>query len=141
MINARYFKRHPLLIILIIFVGFVSCREKTISFKQTTLSIAPYIDQKAADLKPLTAQIPEDDSSPYTLEIILYKFSSGKETISLGHDGEFTTQSDKMKISLLLKITKEKEFINSYILEIKGNSLEEIGFHLAQKLKDIKSAP
>lgn len=130
--------KRVIIIALVIISGVSSCRSDYPGFNKILLSIAPHINQGNKDFNLLIDKIPTTESSPYTLEIAIYKFSSGKETLSIDEADTVTSYSDKMKISLLLKITKNDKLIDSKFIEISGDSIENMSIEITRRIKNLQ---
>ncbi len=89
----KYKKYSLLTIILFIIFLFVSCENRKLNYRELHISTAPYIKADALNLKDFAIYIAPDPGSRYNLNIIVYSYSQGKETISMEGEWEFVSKT------------------------------------------------
>lgn len=110
---------------------FISCDNQKLNFREIIISSAPYIKSDALNLKDFSVDYKPDPGSRLTLNIIIYSFSSGKETIRLAEDGSFITETGASEIKALLKIMDGEKLVKADFAEVSGENNNELLRNLA----------
>lgn len=126
-----------LIINAILAIAMSSCENKKMSFREIRISAAPYINTGSIDLTGASLNIEPDPAGVYKLEVIIYSYSQGKETISMKGDKGFVTETGTARIKVLVKITEGEKIVKSEFLEIPGNTNDEILRNLQKSVEGL----
>ena len=127
----------PVILFSIIFF-FISCENKKPGYRELHISTAPYIKADTLNLKNFSIEIEPDPGSMYNLNIVIYSYSQGKETISMEKEGDFVTRTGSAKIKALVKIMDGEKPVRAEFIEVSGNSNDELIRNLAKSVSDLK---
>ncbi len=117
---------------------FISCENKKLNYREVQISTAPHIRSDILNVKDFTIDIKPDPSSRYSLSIVIYSFSQGKETISMKGEGEFVTEAGAAEIKALVKIMDGEKFVKAEFVEVSGSSNDELVRNLAKSVSALK---
>lgn len=134
----KYKKYGAVIILFSIIFLFISCENKNPGYRELHISTAPYIKADTLNLKNFSLEIEPDPGSRYNLNIVIYSYSQGKETISLEGEGEFVTKTGKAELKALIKIMDGEKPVRAEFVEVSGNSNEELVRNLAKSVSDLK---
>ncbi len=110
----------------LITASLISCENKKMSFRDIRISAAPHINIGSLDLMKVSMNIEPDPAGRYSLDVIIYGYSQGKETISMKGDNGYVTETGTARIKALVKITDGEKIVRAEFLEISGVSDEEL---------------
>ena len=113
----------------------ISCESSAVSFNRIEYKIPPHIIISEEDMKKGLGGIKTDPASPFYIEVTLYSYSSGRETISFSGGDEVKTVNGKGKLKALLKVMDGKKIIRAEFAEGEGGSKEEMLSSLAENFK------
>ncbi|HOP28045.1 MAG TPA: hypothetical protein P5120_06220 [Spirochaetota bacterium] len=131
-------KKYSLLIIFLFMIFFIfSCENKKLSYGEINISTAPYIKKDALNLKDFSIDVKPDPGSRYSLNIVIYSYTQGKETISLVKNGEFAVQTGAAELKALVKIMDGKKLMRAEFVEVSGNSNDELVRNLAKSVSGL----
>ncbi len=116
----------------------VSCDEKRVGFKNIELSAAPYLKIGEEALKTFAPEIKPDPGSRYTLHVVIYSYSQGKETISMAGESSFITETGSGKLKALVKIMDGENLMKAEFIEVSGKSMEQIFQNLSRSVSSLK---
>jgi len=121
--------------LLIFSISIMSCRGESIRISRIEYSIPDHIIIKTEDLKTALKDINTDPSGDHYLVLVIYSYSSGKETISYSGIGDLKTTSGKGRLKVLLKFMNDTKIIRAEFIVSEGNSKEEIISSIAKEIK------
>jgi len=133
-------KTYGILLISVIFAVLISsCENKKLNYRELHISTAPYIKADLLKLKGFAVAIEPDPASRYNLDIVIYSYSQGKETISLAKNGEFLTQTGAAELKALVKIMDGEKPVRAEFIEVSGNSNDELIRNLSKSVSALWS--
>jgi len=121
----------PVMLFLLALSG---CEKEKISFKSVEFEIAPHIKLGADELKNIPFTVKPDENSSITLRVVIYSYSSGKETISMTGESGFKTDTGSGVIKALVEIIDSGKVMRAEFIEVSGHSREELLENLAKSL-------
>jgi len=137
-IMLKYKKRSSLAIIFLMMFLLISCEKNKLNYREINISLAPYIKSDVLNLKNFSVNIEHDPGSRFILNIVIYSYSQGKETISLAKDGDFVTQTGTAEIKALIKIMDGEKPVRAEFVEVSGNSNDELIRNLGKSVSELK---
>ena len=120
---------------IVLFVSNLSCEDTKVSFSKIICKIPEYINIKEDEIYAKMKDFPLDSASSLYLEITIYSYSTGLESITMSDDGDIKNVTDAGKIKGLIKITDGKKILSADFIDISGNSKEELISSLINKIK------
>ncbi|HOP62540.1 MAG TPA: hypothetical protein PK358_14915 [Spirochaetota bacterium] len=104
----------------------LSCENKKPAFRELKVSVAPHVNAEPLNLKNLQLDINRDPGSSYVLFIVIYSYKQGKETISMGGESGFTTETGPAEIKVMVKIMEGDRIVKADFAEVSGNTHDEL---------------
>lgn len=135
MLNRRLYS---ILLIAAVMMCIVSCENKKLNYREIHVSCAPHIKSDALNLKNFAIDVEPDPSSRYTLSIVIYSYSQGKETISMAGDSGFVTETGLAEVKALVKIMDGERAVRAEFIEVSGGSTDELLRNLAKSVSSLK---
>ena len=126
---------NTLLLCIVLFVSNLSCEDTKVSFSKIICKIPEYINIKEDEIYAQMKEFPLDPASLLYLEITIYSYSSGLESITMSDNGDMKNVMEPGKIKALIKITDGKKILRTNFIDTKGNSKEEMISSLIDKIK------
>lgn len=131
-------KIYIIMISAVIMSALISCENRKLNYREINISYAPYIKTGDLNLKDFAVDVEPDPSSRYTLSIIIYDYSQGKETISMSGDSGFVTETGLAEIKALVKIVDGGRVVRAEFVEASGGSTGELLRNLARSVSSLK---
>ncbi|MCL2155742.1 MAG: hypothetical protein FWH53_08770 [Leptospirales bacterium] len=113
----------------------LSCDDAKLSFSKITCKIPEYINIKDDEIYAKIKDFHLDPSSLLFLEITIYSYSTGLESISISDSGDIKNVIEPGKIKSLIKITDGKKVLRADFIDAIGNSKEEMISSLVDKIR------
>ncbi len=133
------YRAYSILMIAVIAAAVVSsCENKKLSYRELRISVAPYIRPEAFNLTGFSIDVEPDPSSRFNLDIVIYSYSQGKETISMKGDSGFVTEAGAAEIKALVKILDGEKIVRAEFIEVSGNSNDELIRNLADSVSALR---
>ena len=113
----------------------LSCNDAEITFNKITCKIPKYININEDEIYAQLKDFQLDPSSRLCLEITIYGYSTGLESIIISDDGDIKDAAETGKIKGVIKITDGKKILGADFIDITGSSKEEMISSLINKIK------
>ncbi|MCL1865164.1 MAG: hypothetical protein FWF73_05065 [Spirochaetes bacterium] len=123
-----------LLCIVVLFLN-LSCNEDKVTFNKITCKIPNYINIKDDEIYAQLKNFHLDSASHLYLEITIYSYSTGLESIIISDDEDIKNVIETGKIKGLIKITDGKKILSADFIEASGSSKEKIISALIDKIR------
>jgi len=127
------YKRVVILCILLIFN--LSCNDDKITFSKITCKIPDYINIKEDEIYARLKDFPLDQSSSLYLEITIYSYSAGLESMIISDSGDIKNVMESGRIKGLIKVKDAKKILRADFIDVSGNSKEEMILLLIDKIR------
>lgn len=114
---------------------FLCCGSGQLKYSRIDYIIPGHIIISSDELQQAIGEIRTDTASVISLTVVIYSYSSGRETISFSGGDEMKTASSKGKIKALLKYTEGKKIVRAEFVEAEGRTREELISALAEKIR------
>ena len=113
----------------------LSCDDANITFSKITCKIPKYINIDEDEIYAHLKDFHLDPSSLLFLEITIYSYSTGLESITISDNDDIKNVIEPGKIKGLIKITDGKKILSADFIDANGNSKEEMISSLIDKIK------
>ena len=125
------------IIFMCIFLCFfnLSCDDAKLTFSKITCKIPEYINIKEDEIYAKMKDFHLDPSSLLFLEITIYGYSTGLESISISDSEDIKNVTEPGKIKGLIKITDGKKILRADFIDANGNSKDEMISSLVDKIR------
>jgi len=131
--NMNYIRAVFLCIVL--FVSILSCDDTKFTFSKIICKIPEYINIREDEIYARMNDFNLDPASSLYLEITIYGYSTGLESISISDNGDIKNTIEPGKIKGLIKITDGKKILRADFIDADGNSKEEMILALIDKIR------
>jgi hypothetical protein len=112
-----------------------SCNEPKITFSKIICKIPNYINIKEDEVYTQLKNFSLDPSSHLHLEITIYSYSTGIESIIISDNEDIKNVLEPGKIKGLIKITDGKKILRADFIDATGNTKEEMILSLIDKIR------
>lgn len=112
---------------LIVYAIFLlSCRGTSAGFSRIEYTVPGHINISKVDLEIAFRTLKTDPSSPYYIEIILYSYSSGAESIAFSGSGDVVSSTKNGRVKGLVRLMNGKKTVKAVFIKGEGKTREEI---------------
>ena len=123
------------IILCILFLFNLSCDDAKPTFNKITCKIPKYINIKEDEVYAHLKDFPIDQSSSLYLEITIYSYSTGLESIIISDNEDIKNAAESGMIKGLIKVTDGKKILSADFIDAVGNSKEEMILSLINKIR------
>ena len=120
---------------IVLFVSILSCDDTKFTFSKIICKIPEYINIREDEIYARMNDFHLDPASSLYLEITIYGYSTGLESISISDNGDIKNTIEPGKIKGLIKITDGKKILRADFIDADGNSKEEMILALVNKIR------
>ena len=118
-----------------LFIFNLSCNDDKPSFSKITCKIPKHINIKEDEIYAHLKDFHLDPSSSLWLEITIYSYSTGLESISISDNEDIKNVVEPGKIKGLIKIADAKKILRADFIEAVGNTKEEMILSFIDKIR------
>jgi len=123
------------IILCILFLLNLSCNDDKPSFSKITCKIPKHINIKEDEIYAQIKDFQLDPSSSLWLEITIYSYSTGLESIIISDNEDIKNVVEPGRIKGLIKITDGKKILRADFIDASGISKEEMILSLIDKIR------
>lgn len=99
----------------------VEVKETVKSYRSLDYEIPDIIDIEKKDLEKMTVNVRIDRKSRYRIVVKPYRYTSGREKITMTGKGKFITQSGDGELSVMLLTVKDESIVKSEFFTVRGS--------------------
>ena len=118
-----------------LFIFNLSCNDDKITFNKIICKIPEYINIKEDEIYSHLKDFHLDPSSSLLLEITIYSYSTGLESISISDNEDIKNVVEPGKIRGLVKVTDANKIVRADFIDASGNSKEEMILSFIDKIR------
>ena len=119
----------------VLFLFNLSCEDAKLTFNKITCKIPKHINLEEDEIYAHLNNFPLDTSSSLYLEITIFSYSTGLESIIISDNGDIKNSAESGKIKGLIKVTDGKKILSADFIEVSGKSKEEMILFLIDKIR------
>ena len=119
----------------VLFFFHLSCNDTDVTFNKITCKIPKYININEDEIYAQLKDFKLDPSSYLYLEIVIYSYSTGLESIIISDNEDIKNVMEPGKIKVMIKITDGKKILGADFIDAAGNSKEEMISSLIDKIR------